>query len=483
MHKSKRVGVMVPLFSLPGCFGIGDVDSLYRLIDRLAGSGVSIIQLLPMNAVAGNETSPYSGISAFAINPVYISLRRLKYHQVNLESWEVPSRIDYATTNSFKYEQLRISFNNFSEKGTPSDRKRFKVFCEERSEWLESYSLFHALYDEHQKAFWDWPEDHQCPIKAKEWGKLNAAEVSFYSYLQWICFDQWQSLKEYAQDKGIQFMGDLPLYVSKNSSDAWSNPELFRVGVHAGVPPDIYAEDGQDWGNPIYDWKVMAKDNFKWWQDRVNWLKQFCDLVRIDHIRGVYSYWAVPDGALPKDVKSWTPGPKTALIEALKKTGIELIGEDLGDIPPPVEKWMEQIQIPGYKVFLFGWGGYESGKYRFPELYPSESLACTSTHDSESFWEFLENLSEDQVFELGSYLGIKPGEEFTIDDLRKLSIKKLLNSPSRLVIFPLQDILGKGIRINTPGSVSDENWSKVIRMDIPDEASMSEFSSWIKEVT
>lgn len=481
MKKSRRVGVMVPLFSLPGCFGIGDVDSMYRFIEQLDGSGISIIQLLPMNAVAGNETSPYSGISAFAVNPVYISLRRLKYLENDLESWSIPESINYAATNDFKFYHLRRSYENFLEKGTPLDKKQFRAFCENSADWLRDYSLFHALYNEHKKAFWDWPEEHRSPFKAAEWGAQHEIEVGFFSYLQWICYEQWQGLKEYAGDKGIQFMGDLPLYVSKNSSDAWARPELFRKGVHAGVPPDIYAADGQDWGNPIYDWKVMAKDNYDWWKDRVIWLKQFCDLVRIDHIRGIYSYWAVPDGSLPKDVKSWTPGPKTPLIDALKQTGIELIGEDLGDIPPAVEQWMDQIKIPGYRVFLFGWGDYESEKYRYAEEYPRDSFACTSTHDSESFWEFLENLSEQKIFELGAYLGIESGQEFTIEDLRKLSIQKLLKSPSQYVVLPLQDILGKGIRINLPGSVSDDNWTKVISFNESDLDAIAEFSAWVKD--
>ena len=478
--KSKRVGIMVPLFSLPGNFGIGDIDSMYQFIDQLEGSGVSVIQLLPMNAVSGDETSPYSGISAFAVNPVYISLRRLKYLDAELENWEVPERINYSAVNTFKFAHLRASYDNFLTKATPLDRKRLRSFKNKTEEWLSDYSLFHALSHEHKKAFWDWPKEHQNPVDASSWAKENQQKVEFFTYLQWICFEQWQGLKDYADSKGIHFMGDLPLYVSKNSADAWSRPDVFRKGVHAGVPPDIYAEDGQDWGNPIYDWKVMAKDGYQWWKDRVKWLKEFCDLVRIDHIRGIYSYWAVPDGALPKDVKSWTPGPKSDLIDALKETGMELIGEDLGDIPPAVDKWMNNIKVPGYKVFLFGWGNYESEKYRFTEEYPTASLACTSTHDSESYWEFLEALSDPQVYELGAYLGIQEGEEFTIDDLRKRSIKKLIDSPSRYVMFPLQDVLGKGIRINTPGSVSEDNWSKVISVGDQELKSLSEFSALIK---
>ena len=174
------------------------------------------------------------------------------------------------------------------------------------------------------------------------------------------------------------------------------------------------------------------------------------------------------------------PGPKAALIDALKETGMELIGEDLGDIPPAVDQWMNKIKVPGYKVFLFGWGSYESEKYRFTEEYPNDSLACTSTHDSESFWEFLEALSEPQIYELGSYLGIKEGEEFTIDDLLKRSIKKLIDSPSKYVMFPLQDVLAKGIRINTPGSVSQDNWSRVIPVGDQELNSLSEFSMMIK---
>ena len=177
--KSKQVGIMVPLFSLAGNFGIGDIDSMYQFIDQLDGSGVSIIQLLPMNAVSGDETSPYSGISAFAVNPIYISLRRLKYLEAELHNWEVPDRINYSAVNTFKYAHLKASYDSFLIKATPLDRKRLRSFKEKASGWLSDYSLFHALSHEHKKAFWDWPKEHQNPSDAADWAEANQDKVEF----------------------------------------------------------------------------------------------------------------------------------------------------------------------------------------------------------------------------------------------------------------------------------------------------------------
>ena len=151
-------------------------------------------------------------------------------------------------------------------------------------------------------------------------------------------------------------MGDLPIYVSKNSADVWSQPDLFQEGIHAGVPPDLYSEEGQDWGNPIYDWDLMQRDNFLWWRQRMEWLKEFFDIVRVDHIRGLHDYWAVKDGYSPKDTTQWTKGPRDQIINALRESGVEIIGEDLGLITEQVEEWMQRLDVPGYRVFIFGWG-------------------------------------------------------------------------------------------------------------------------------
>lgn len=477
----KQVGVMVPLFSLKGDFGIGDLDSLYRLVDTLDHTGIGIIQLLPMNALMGSETSPYSSISGFALHPLYISLRRLRYVQEMPKTLEPASRVNYEGAYSVKYQAFREAYAHFTKHATPTEKQRFSQFVRNQKSWLKDYSLFHALAEHHHKAWWDWPVEHQNPKSASKWGEENADQVEYIAFLQWVLFEQWQDLKSYASEKGIRFMGDLPLYVSKNSADYWSRPEIFKKGVRAGVPPDLYAKEGQDWGNPIYDWDVMKKNKYSWWKDRMIWLKEYFDLMRIDHVRGLYSYWEIPDGKKPIDVKDWTPGPKKAIIEALKSTGIEIIGEDLGDIPPDVEKWMEDIDIAGYRVFLFGWGPYKSEKYRFSEKFPVQSLACTSTHDSESYMEFLESLTEEQVYELGTYLGIKAGTDFTIEDLRIGSLRKLLQSPSRFVIIPLQDITGEAIRINLPGSVGEANWSAVLSMGPREQAQIQVFAKMVSE--
>ena len=475
----KSIGVMVPLFSLEGAHGIGDVDSLYGFIDRIKNSGISIIQILPLNALGTNDTSPYSSISAFGMDPIYISLNRLKYLTRTIDSLDSGERVDYEAVREVKFAALRESFEGFKKLGTPLDRKRFDGFSRQHKSWLHPFSLFHAISRNFSTAFWDWDPDLQTLAGAESWAGENSEEVEFCCYLQWIFSEQWSDLKSFAAEHKILFMGDLPLYVSKNSADFWSNPDIFIKGVRAGVPPDLYAAEGQDWGNPIYDWKKMKKDGFLWWQARLQWLKHFFDLIRLDHVRGIFSYWAVPDGKKPNEVSRWTPGPGSALIESLQKVQIELIGEDLGSIPPAVEKWMQDINVPGYKVFLFGWGEYNSSKYRFPETYPENTLACTSTHDSESFLEFLENLDDSRTYELAAYLGIKEGEEFSHLDLLDRVLIRILDCPSRFAIFPLQDILAKPIRINLPGSVGEENWSKIIRLSTHDQERLDQFTQMI----
>lgn len=479
--KKKHVGVMVPLFSLRGTHGIGDIDSLYHFIEQIKDTGIDIIQILPLNALGMNDTSPYSSISAFGMDPIYLSLGRLKYLTRTIDPVHSKEpKVDYQAVRELKLPALRESFEGFQKLGTPMDKKRYQAFCREHDSWLTPFSIFQALSFHEPKAFWDWEDDLQSMKGAQAWAEDHKEEVEFSRYLQWIFFRQWTDLKSFAAEHGILFMGDLPLYVSKNSADYWSNPDLFRKGVRAGVPPDLYAAEGQDWGNPIYNWKAMKKEGFSWWKQRLIWLKHFFDLIRLDHIRGIYSYWAVPEGKKPNEVKRWTPGPATDLIEALKESGIELIGEDLGSIPPAVDKWMRDIKIPGYKVFLFGWGEYESEKYRFPETYTKESLACTSTHDSESFFEFLENLDDSRVFELASYLGLEADEEFTLLDLLDRILIRILKSPSKYVIFPLQDILAKSIRINLPGSVGDENWTSIIPLEDYDYERLDEFGQMVR---
>ncbi len=473
---------MLPLFSLEGSHGIGDIDSLYLLIDRLRGLGIEILQLLPLNALAKGDSSPYSSVSAFANHTVYISLKRLKHLKNPIETLASLKRVDYSKAYDQKEPVLREDFEGFNSESFPLERKRFASFCKKQAHWLDSFALFNALSASNEKAWWDWDKNLQFLEGAQNFARENEVEIEYYKYLQWIFYQQWMDLKTYAREAGIQFMGDLPLYVSKNSCDYWAHPELFRKKVRAGVPPDLYSEEGQDWGNPIYDWKSMAKGGFSWWQERLNWLGEFFDLVRIDHIRGLYSYWAVPDGKKPKDVKRWVKGPGTDLIKVLQNTSVELIGEDLGSIPPKVDQWMQEIKVPGYRVFLFGWGNYKSEKYRFPETYPKNSLACTSTHDSESFFEFLEGLKENEVYELAAYLGIQAKEEFTLEDLRVGSVQKLLDCPSRYVVFPLQDVLGKSLRMNYPGSVSEYNWTGIISIGEKEQERLNEFGQMIEGV-
>ena len=457
----KTHGIAVPIFALQGKYGIGDIASLRNLIQRLKGFPIDVIQVLPLNALGPFEISPYSSISAFANELLYIDIDLLSNSKTPVNTYSNDQTADYALARRIKTEALKNSYGEFINSENLIDRQSFAVFKEKQRYWLESYSHFHYRLDENRCAYWDWSQD------SSKWSSTDeVGNVEFYSYVQWIFYEQWQTLRTEAGQVGITLMGDLPIYVSKNSADVWSNPELFQTGIHAGVPPDLYSEDGQDWGNPIYDWDLMQEDNFLWWRQRMEWLKEFFDIVRVDHIRGLHDYWAVKDGFSPKETKDWIEGPRDGIIEAIREAGVEIIGEDLGLITKEVEHWMRRLNVPGYRVFIFGWGWYAKQgqdygalKYKNPNSYPEHSLCCSSTHDSESLTEFLNNLTEIQRSDLRSFLNCSE------DKLRITILRSLRDSPSKYVIHPIQDLMDLSIRINTPGTVGEKNWTSIIPLD------------------
>ncbi len=460
----KETGIAVPLFSLPGKYGVGDLASLRDLIHRICNFPVDIIQFLPLNCLGPFEISPYSSISAFANEIIYIDIDLLTATSVIPEQLESNMKVDYANARKIKTSVLRDSYKSFLNSSGNKESLSFEQFKSDQNHWLKPYCNFHYLLDHYRCAYWDWPIQYtnfQSFLETE-----NETESDFYAYVQWIFYEQWQALRSEAKQLGIRLMGDLPIYVSKNSADVWSKPDLFQEGIHAGVPPDLYSEEGQDWGNPIYDWDLMQRDNFLWWRQRMEWLKEFFDIVRVDHIRGLHDYWAVKDGYSPKDTTQWTKGPRDQIINALRESGVEIIGEDLGLITEQVEEWMQRLEVPGYRVFIFGWGWYaEQGKdygalkYKNPDFYPRRSLCCSSTHDSESLREFLENLNPTQTTHLCDFFSCSP------ENLRENILKSLDESPSRYVINPLQDLLNLAIRINTPGSVGEQNWSAIIPLE------------------
>ena len=460
-----EIGFLTPLFSLPGQHGIGDIDSLVELIEEVSSRGINLLQVLPLNALAGGETSPYSSISAFANTPLSLSLKKVPYLKDVPEPVPSENVVNYSKAIKIKMAPLRAAFERFQGLATDAQKEDFHSFFESQRFWLEPYAIFHALFEKNQCGFWDWDPSLQSLEGASRWASQNLDEVVFFQFLQWTFYNQWKELRVLARESGIRFLGDLPLYVSKNSADSWASPDSFQKGIHAGVPPDLYSDEGQDWGNPIYAWDQMKEDGFAWWKQRMNWLREFMDVVRIDHFRGIYSYWAVEDGHSPKETRDWTPGPATSLINALGETGIEMIGEDLGYIPQEVENWLEDVQVPGFRVLIFGFGFYsrvpEYGAHRHsnPSCYPTESLACTSTHDSESLMEFIESIEGEERAEFCRFLEEPPGAP--IETLRKKCLQKVLESPSRYKVFPLQDVLGEPLRVNLPGTVSESNWSVV----------------------
>ena len=464
-------GILLHPTSFPSRFGIGDLGhEAYRFVDFLAESKQQLWQILPLGPT-GYGNSPYMCFSAMAGNPLLISPERLRDDGLLSEEdfADLPQfpadKVDFELVIQTKIPLLKKACENFTKDTSPRFQQRFKSFCATKANWLDDYAFFMALLDAHEGASWHtWEPElaDRDPAALDRWGRQFAGEIIYHKFLQYEFFRQWADIKRYANDRGIQIIGDIPIYVAHNSADVWGNPENFCLdketkepALMAGVPPDYFSETGQLWGNPVYDWERLQQDNFKWWVERFQSLLDYVDIIRIDHFRGFEAYWAVERGEKTAVNGEWIKAPGQAFFQILgEKLGkLPIMAEDLGTITPEVEALRDEFEFPGMKILQFAFGSGPGNPY-LPFNYERSSVVYTGTHDNDTTVGWYEKLAHHEKEGLEWYLGCKSSDGIHWD-----LIRLAFNSVSNQAIIPLQDILGLGseARMNFP-SESKGNW-------------------------
>jgi 4-alpha-glucanotransferase len=473
MSFPRSSGILLHPTSLPGRFGCGDLGpEAYRFLEFLVESKQRLWQVLPLGPT-GYGDSPYQSFSAFAGNPLLISLDKLVEERLLLPSdlKDSPSfpedRVDYGSIIEFKTALLKISFENFKAAGRQDTRDEFEAFYRENSTWLDEFALFMALKEAHGGAVWNmWKPDiaRRQPEAMGRWAQVLAGAVQRHKYLQYQFFKQWSALKQFANEQGVSLIGDIPIFVAHDSADVWAHPELFylddegRPTVVAGVPPDYFSRTGQLWGNPLYRWQVIKERGYTWWIDRVKAALATVDIVRLDHFRGFEAYWEVPATEETAVNGRWVKGPGADLFHALRVAfsthNLPIIAEDLGVITPEVEAIRDHFEFPGMRVLQFAFDDGMTNSHT-PYQYPRNCVVYTGTHDNDTSLGWFRNSGKREETELAlKYLGTE-GREFNWDFIRLA-----LSSVADTAIIPLQDVLGldSEARMNYPSKASG-NWS------------------------
>lgn len=469
-------GMGLHFTSLPSPYGIGDIgDAALGFLDVLADMKLGVWQFLPTGPTAYGD-SPYQPLSAFAGNANLVGLEPLVRAGLLSQAEIDPLRdlptghVDYGALIPCKRALLEQAARRFPERADARMKEGFHAFLERhRDAWLGDYALYRILKRHHgERPWYEWPPElaRRDPAALQRAREEHATDIGRIEVIQYLFDDQWQRLKTRAGERGVRLFGDMPIYIALDSADAWANREILRVDADgrpshvAGVPPDYFSEDGQLWGNPLYDWDHHAREGFRWWIERVRHAAQLCDLVRIDHFRGFESYWAVPFGRDTAREGAWEPGPGDALFEAIAAAmgGLPIVAEDLGIITPEVTALRLRHGIPGMVVLQFAVcdPGFD------PDAIAPESVCYTGTHDNDTTvgW-FLggrdDTRSEEEIRQTREVaLRLSGGRPETIHrDLVRLAFR----SPARLAVVPMQDFLGLGseARMNVPGSTMD-NW-------------------------
>ena len=488
-HIMRESGILMPVSSLPGPYGIGCFGkAALEFVDFLAEAGQTIWQILPLSPT-GYGDSPYQSCSAFAGNPYFIDLDALKAEglltaaQLKAEEWgENPLEVDYGTLYTSRYKVLRTAYQAWREQCAgqhgcafyyPDDYYAFTLANEA---WLEDYALYMALKTEHQMKSWtDWPREYRTR-DAGALARFRAAheeEIGFWKFLQYKFDTQWKAVKDYANAKGVKILGDIPIYVSADSVDAWVGGPLFeldgegRFARVAGCPPDYFSADGQLWGNPLYHWPYHKQTGYAWWVQRVRHALGIYDLLRIDHFRGFDTYWAIPAGSSTACNGKWEIGPRMDLFNALEAAlgKLPIIAEDLGELVPSVRELLADSTFPGMKVLQFAFGGGDN-EY-LPHNHVKNCVVYPGTHDNTTLTDWWVNsATEKEKATAAAYLHLTPckptAKEVAAvkpDDARIALIRAALGSVADRVIIPMYDWLGLGAQahLNTPGKLGG-NW-------------------------
>lgn len=464
-------GLLLHVTSLPSRYGVGDLGpSAFSWIDRLHDAGQGWWQALPLGPT-GYGNSPYQSLSSFAGNGLLISPDGLIADGLlKASDCEFPfasGAVDYESVIPSKQRLFEKAWTNFQAGERKDLRPAYDEFCAVQASWLEDYALFRALKGKYDGAYYlEWPEElvQRSPRALGEARRELARQVDQVRFAQFLLFRQADQLKEYAHTNGVSLIGDLPFFVSPDSSDVWASPELFllderrRPRFVAGVPPDYFSAQGQLWGNPVYNWDALRSTGYRWCLDRLRALLAHVDLIRLDHFRGFAAAWHVPAGALTAQSGQWVAGPGACFFEAVKRElgHLPFIAEDLGMITPDVRTLRDQSQVPGTRVLQFAFDGHRDNPY-LPENFVPNTVVYTGTHDNAPTRQWYEELPDDQRRNFWGYLQRTPGE--TAEAAPAL-LRLAWSSMAALAIAPLQDLLnlGKGTRMNVPGRPNG-NWS------------------------
>lgn len=478
---TKRSGVLAHPTSFESKYGIGDLgDGSYRFVDFLAHTNQTYWQVLPITPT-GYADSPYQSFSSFAGNTMLIDPDRLKAAGLLTEAdfGDVPDFptdcIDYGWAICYKNDLLKKAYANYTAKKDEKITEAYNAFIKEHdSLWLHDYAVFMAIFEDHGQVSWhDFKPEIAMYTDATrlKWEARLTDEIDYQKFLQYLFFTQWFELKAYANSKGIDIIGDVPIFAADNSADVWSNKELFYLDekgfptVVAGVPPDYFAVEGQLWGNPLYDWDKCKETGYKYWFNRIEHTLKMVDLLRIDHFRAFESYWEIPFGS-PNAIKGqWVQGPGHDFFHCLKEDlgDLPIIAEDLGIITEEVEQLRDDLELPGMVVLQFGFMDLDENNH-LPHQFTNRSVCYTGTHDNDTTVGWYKGIDEEAKDKFRRYYntdGSNPNWDL---------IRSCLASVSEIAIVPIQDILGQdeNSRMNTPGTPSG-NWTYRFKFDQLDE--------------
>lgn len=464
-------GVLLPISSLPSAYGIGCFSKeAYDFVDRLKKAGQSYWQILPLGPT-GYGDSPYQSFSTFAGNPYFIDPEDLiergyitKQKCGSYDFGDNAEYVDYAKVYENRFLLLREAWKNSKIAKEPA----FRIFVKDNAYWLDDYALYMAVKVSFGNVCWvEWDEEIKTrrPEALEKYRRKFAEEIEFYQFQQYMFRVQWEKLKSYANRKGVRIIGDIPIYVAFDSSDAWANPELFQFDEDcnptavAGCPPDAFAATGQLWGNPLYRWDYHKKTGFEWWMKRLEACFKMYDVVRIDHFRAFDAYYSIPAGMTTAEIGEWEPGPGDSLFETMKKRlgEREVIAEDLGFLTPSVLELVKRTGYPGMKVLQFAFDSREDSDY-LPHNYGRNSVAYTGTHDNDTTlgWYYGQLAEADREF-CDRYLNLG---KCSREEIKWEFIRAVLSCVADLAVIPMQDYLGLGseARINIPSTLGG-NWT------------------------
>ncbi len=463
MRLPRASGILLHPTSLPGPHGSGDFGSAaYHFVDWLVSAHQHLWQILPLGGI-GPGNSPYMSSSAFAGNVLMIDLMELADHGWLQASDVAPTprlekdRVNFGTVVPYRMERLAAAAQHFAESASTPDKAAFDAFCQTQASWLDDYTLFMALWEANDWREWNqWPDAlarHE-PAALATAVAANTRRIAFWKFCQWSFFRQWAKLKAYANERGVQIIGDAPIFIAYQSAEVWANQHLFELDaqgqptVVAGVPPDYFSVTGQRWGNPLYRWSAHAKEGYAWWVERVRRTFELVDIVRIDHFRGFAAYWEIPASEPTAQVGQWIKGPGPALFQAIADAlgDLPIIAEDLGVITPDVEALRTQFNFPGMRILQFAWAGDATDRF-LPHNHACDTVVYGGTHDNDTTAGWWASATDHERHFVRGYLATDG------HDMPWAFIRAACASVADTAVHQMQDVLALPTehRMNFPG--------------------------------